>query len=145
MPSEFRFLPYWPRYDRFYIFFIQNQKTAFKPPRITFFTSPVNVDFENYLALNLSFNVRWEKAKTVKTMTYMLTSYMTWNLKFDVNIQVILFTVLAFPQRVLNLWLKRRTFSKNLQFRGILFSFITAFWAIDIKEVGNIYRLCNKL
>ena len=34
VPSEFRFLPYWPRYGRFNIFFIQNQKTGFKLPRV---------------------------------------------------------------------------------------------------------------
>ena len=57
----------------------------------TFFNSPGNADFENYFIL---------KAKTVKTMTIMLTSYMTWNLKFDVDIRVVLFTVLAFPQQI---------------------------------------------
>ena len=43
----------------------------------TFNKSLGNADFENDLIFNPRFNVRWEKAKTVKTMTCMLTSYMT--------------------------------------------------------------------
>ena len=66
----------------------------------TFFNSPGNVDFENDLIFNPSFNIHWEKAKIVKTMTCMVTSYISWNLKFDANIQVILFTVLAFPEQI---------------------------------------------
>ena len=67
---------------------------------MTFFNSLGNVYFENDLIFNPSFNICWEKAKTVKTMTYMITSYMTWNLNFDVDIQLVLFTVLAFPQQI---------------------------------------------
>ena len=70
-----------------------NHNSAFKPPRNKSKQQPQNVDFENDLIFNPSFNIRWEKAERVNTMTYMLTSYMTWNLKFDVDIQLVLFTV----------------------------------------------------
>ena len=37
------------------------------------FNSPVNLDFENVLIFNPGFNIGWEKAKTVNTMTCALT------------------------------------------------------------------------
>ena len=42
-----------------------NHNSAFKPPRNKSKQQPQNVDFENDLIFNPSFNIRWEKAKTV--------------------------------------------------------------------------------
>ena len=56
-----------------------NHNSAFKPPRNKskdIFQQPQNVDFENDLIFNPSFNIRCQKAKRVKTMTRMLTSCM---------------------------------------------------------------------
>ena len=55
----------------------------------------------------------------------LFSSYLTFPITFDVNAQVIVFTVLVFSQQILNLWFKIRTFSKS-EFSGqlkIVFTF----------------------
>ena len=71
-------------------------------------------------------------------MTCMLSSYMT----LEIGCRHTSHIVHCFSFSSTNLQLKRRTFSKYT-FLGLL-SF-TAFWAIDIKERGNFYRLRRKL
>ena len=49
-----------------------NHNLAFKPPRNKskdIFQQPQNVDFENVLIFNPSFNIRWEKASYMTILT----------------------------------------------------------------------------
>ena len=51
-------------------------------------------------------------------MCVLIRTLTNFSQQIYVNIQVILFTVFAFLQQILKLWLKRRTFSKST-FRGL--------------------------
>ena len=57
-------------------------------------------------------------------MTCMLTSNFKFQVIYEVNIQLIVFTVLAFSQRILKLGLKMRSFSKST-FPGLLKNVLT--------------------
>ena len=60
----------------------------------------------------------------MNNMTCMLTSNFKFQVIYEVNIQVIVFTVLAFSQRILKLGLKMRSFSKST-FPGLLKNVLT--------------------
>ena len=56
---------------------VDHLNSGFRPPRI----KSRNVDFENILIFNTSFNIRPEKAKNVDTVTSTLTSNVKLNFK----------------------------------------------------------------
>ena len=75
---------------------------------MTFFNSLGNVDFENYLVFNPSFNIRREKAKIVNTMTCRLTSFLILGgLKAELCLPEHLFSLLTLYYRFCSLKLTK--------------------------------------
>ena len=99
----------------------------------TFFNSPGNADFENDLIFNPSFNIRWEKAKRVKTMTRMLTSCM----KLEIWCRHTSRIVHCFSFSSTNLWLKRMTFSKS--------TFLPTFFAFKFSDLFTFINFMRKI